>query len=384
MLLLLACSEPEPPVEPTPEPVVEAAPSPTRYVSASVLKLREEADGKVIGRLAINSPVEVLEPGNDWVRVKVGNGTEGWVGAHFLVEEPLSAEQARSRAKAEPEERLSWLQRAAAIESDRTTLAALAAEYRVLGDDARAAIVEKQLGWPEDIRGVTDVWSVEDDGLIQVAWRPQDWETEEGRYGVLTASELAKEGLSIGQTWWVLPSGSAAFEARLKRAEWIVTNECAGTASITLFLDGAVPEGETALAAMPRTPPTSWNEALDAGLSREDAEAKAWKAAKTETGELSLVPTPGGWFARHAMEISSPEKDWYEAESRVLDLRLEGPRVEVVQEATKDSMDVQIVIGRRDLDGDGPPELILGGCSTAFVDADGNRLYETDWECCGC
>lgn len=384
MFWLIACSsDPAPPSVEAPPVAVEAPAAEVRYVSASVLKLREAADGKVVGRLAINSPVELLEQTEGWTQVRVGNGKEGWVGADYLSEAPMTAAQARQRAQAEPEERLSWLQRAAAIQSDRATLSALAAEYRAQGEDARAEIVEKQLGWTPDILAVPSLWSVEDDG-VQVFLRSHDWETEQDKDGPLTARELTAEGLSVGQTWWVLPSQSAAYEAKLKRAEHALTNECAGTSAVILFLDTPPPEGEVALAATSKTPPASWNEALVPTVSREEAAKRARAQAKTGEGELSLVPTKDGWFARVAWDVSDETVDWYDREGQVIDLRLVGNRTEVLSDARRDLMEVQIVNGHRDVDGDGVPELIQGGCATSFLDTSGTILIETDWECCGC
>ncbi|MCP4806773.1 MAG: SH3 domain-containing protein [Proteobacteria bacterium] len=389
LTLLLACAG-EAPAPTTQEPVVEAEPEPTPvYVTASVLKLREEADGKVMGRLAINSPVIVIEEGEHWTHVRVANGKEGWVGTPYLGDAPLTAEQARGRAKAEPDNRLEWLQRAAAIQSDRPTLSALAAEYRALGENDRAAIVEKQLGWNPDLLAVTTVWSVKGEG-IQVQWRPHDWETEDGKHGTLTAAELQAEGLHVGRAWWVLPNGGPAFEAKLKRAEHIVTNECAGTSAITLFLEGALPEGEKAIAATMKTPPDSWNTTLTTGISREEAEKRAWAAVGTDptsdqhSGELSLVPTTDGWFARIVTDTSDDTVDWFERQGRMVDVRLSRNRTETLRDESMDLMEAQGVIGHRDLDGDGQPELILGGCSTAFLDGTDSILFETDWECCGC
>src|SRR5687767_9320315 len=110
----------------------------TRYVQASTLNLRAapSADAKVLGRLAIGSPLEVLEAGAaPFVRVRVANGREGWVDGTFLAAAALTAGDALARAKGarDPAERLSWAQRAAAIRSDATTLAELEASYRATG-----------------------------------------------------------------------------------------------------------------------------------------------------------------------------------------------------------------------------------------------------------
>lgn len=163
LLALLACSgDPAP----APVPVVEtpAAPErealPRRFVRASKLNVRTDADAsaQLMRKLPINRAVDVLElqPTTGWARIRMTGG-EGWVRSEYLAEAPLDLATAKAEASkaADPASRLSWWQRATALDStDDEVLAHLEAAYAEVGDPAAAAAVKRARALPS-----TDLWN---------------------------------------------------------------------------------------------------------------------------------------------------------------------------------------------------------------------------------
>jgi hypothetical protein len=140
--------------ESDPVPTASAAQGAQRYVLASRLNLRDAPGGRKVGRLSINSPVEVLEERGPDVSVRTKNEAEGWVPAQFLGDKPVTLPDAIAAAQSAEtaEERLSWAQRAAAIDArHRQALEVLAGAYRAVNDELSAKAIDQRLVWPDDI-----------------------------------------------------------------------------------------------------------------------------------------------------------------------------------------------------------------------------------------
>jgi uncharacterized protein YgiM (DUF1202 family) len=67
-----------------------AAAAEQAWVRGAPLNLRSGAGTqyRIIGSLAPGDPVQVLERGDGWTRVRIGGGTEGWIAAGYL--EPVA------------------------------------------------------------------------------------------------------------------------------------------------------------------------------------------------------------------------------------------------------------------------------------------------------
>lgn len=98
-----------------PPPLPEQA-----FVVADVLRVRAEpsADAPVVARLRIGTKVSLLERREAWARIAVlGGGWDGWALGSLLAPKALTASEARNRAAStRGDERISWLERWAAIE----------------------------------------------------------------------------------------------------------------------------------------------------------------------------------------------------------------------------------------------------------------------------
>jgi TonB family protein len=101
-LLLAACATPAPPParpEPEPQPVAAAKPETvigTVRVTASVLNVRREGSmaAEVIAQAKKNDRLSLLEDGDQWSRVRLADGTVGYVSAPLVKREGA---QARAR-----------------------------------------------------------------------------------------------------------------------------------------------------------------------------------------------------------------------------------------------------------------------------------------------
>lgn len=150
LTLLVGCSWLEPEVEvevapqPPPQPQIEQL-----YVQASLLRLREHPDpNSAFKLLPINSRIRVLAREGDWVRVIAADGRAGYVHRDFLAEQPLSREEARSKAEAatDPAEQVMWAERSAALSpGDAGQMQSLVKAYRDAGRAEDAAKVEEIL-----------------------------------------------------------------------------------------------------------------------------------------------------------------------------------------------------------------------------------------------
>ncbi len=396
LLLLWSCSSPEPVPPSAALPGAAPAPVPApemRYVQASVLKLRtESSEGSAIrGRLAINTPLELLRTQGSWALVRVANGVEGWVVASYLEPEPITVESAL--AEGERTGDVSWFQRAAAIEQTPRTLTPLLEAYRSARDAPKAEIVARQLAFSQDILLRALGYSHLDRDPWPIEWR-HDTYVGDFVEGELSASELEREGLTPGETWWLLPRSGPAVKGKLVGASREWWSECSGDRGVTVFVEASL-ESEP-FAATRKEPPATWRLAGPTSTrTEEDAEAlvQAWADTQHDSSWLSLAPAEGGWRAQVVWSLPPEERaglppdgiDWYDIEAMVVQVFLPdaGP-IQELSRGTELEMLVSVPAAYRDVDGDGDVDSVVDACATELYDADGTLLRSSADRCCGC
>ena len=87
------------PAEPAPAPVtVEEHPGGTVRVNVSTLNVRGEAStsAEIIGHVRRGERLTVIADAGDWLRVKLGDGTTGWVSSELVVREGAATRPRRS------------------------------------------------------------------------------------------------------------------------------------------------------------------------------------------------------------------------------------------------------------------------------------------------
>lgn len=364
------------------------------FVLASRLNLRREPGGEVMGRLAVNSPVEVLEQKAEQVRVRVSNGKEGWVPVAFLVRRPVSIAEAveRSRSAADRQEALAWAQRASAMDfRSRDALAVLAAAYGAVGDDETAAMVQRQLEWPDNLllAGPRSA----DRGKVTLEWRTLEWEETwddargfHAKMGPLSPVELRREGVAVGQPIWLLPSRAPAVEGRVLSMSREVFNECGGTMGMVIVAEADVPDGEAVLGFTLAPPPASWKVRQP---SPELAYVRPALASRLAGGiegwDVHIAASESGSVAR-AARLPDPDSDPPAWQIRDFEVSPDGT---VTPGASVD--DFRSFIGydkplyTRDFDGDGRLDVFWGDeCNMSLRDASGVERARTADLCCGC
>jgi hypothetical protein len=105
LLFAAACAAPPPPPPapaPEPPPASTAASAEERAigtvrVNASTLNVRAaaSASAEVVSRARKGEKLAVLEDSGDWLRVRLGDGTVGWVAAQHIVREGAAARPRR-------------------------------------------------------------------------------------------------------------------------------------------------------------------------------------------------------------------------------------------------------------------------------------------------
>lgn len=400
-LLLAACSgEPAVPAIPAPPVTAEETPTPEplRYTIASRLNLRSEAsaDAPKVGTLAINSRVVLLGTEGAFARIRTGNGVEAWVSAEFLGEKRLNRADAVEEARQHPgAEGLVWWQRAAAIlAEDRTVMRGLADAYRASGDEENAAQVEQRLKWPEAIVPV----ALPRLGTVEVERLSLFWEGElhRERPRTLTAAERRRLTLSSDESWWVLPDVGPAVRARVQEHRMDTINPCDGDHTVLSWLSAPLPADRIGVAATLGTPPESWSEAVEPPRrSRAEANALIRQALDAlgetagATPRISLMPEPGGWAVTAIWDLpEARHKDCGVIPCGFQVVRLSladsGAVAETGRREVFDLFPVRPV-ARRDVDGDGEPDLIeTDGCATTIRSGTGALLARTKGRCCGC
>jgi len=363
----------------------------TAYVVASELRVRAtpSTSGKVLGTLSINSPVTTKGADAGFVRIAAGSGTEGYVAEAFLRPTALTLAEALQQARSTSD--LSWWQRAAAIDpSSRDALQGLEAAYRAAGRTREADRVAQQLAWPHEVLLVArsrrvDSFDTHDVAIVQ--WVVNG---ESGDGQVLSTEAWTSKG--IPATWTVLPDIGPPVEATVREVWAGVHNECSGTYVIEVVLDVPLPEGRRPLAAARGTAPASW--ALDSAappMARAAALAVVEKQASTHGGPDKTVSSGvarvgARWRGRILSGFGDPGDPWTVVEGWV-----DGDRF--VPDARSEGEDYNgfLELGRRDVDGDGAIERVLGDPCMTIATPDGPPGDDgpgweaiTDPWCCGC
>jgi hypothetical protein len=360
----------------------------TRYIQASTLKLRAapSATGKVRGRLAINSPLEVLEEKDGFTRVRVGNGKEGWVGSRFLGEAPVTVEQARERAgkTVAPKERLSWLQRAAALEpTSLEVLGELQAAYELNENKRASLMVEKLMKKLKVVEAASKgtLLATYRDGL---EWRHAD---DEGFIeGLVPRAKWAEHGLIPEAELWALPKDGPAARVEptaLRREVW---NECGGDNGLTVDL------GAPYVLAHLGKPPGSWARAptpwSDADRATLEARVRKERCKADWDCQLYTVANKGhGAYVRVLNEREIPDDDMYEFS--VVDIRATAPDGALKKVYGLDTqgyiLGEPVPVALRDVVGDDAPEVIFqDDCSSSVRTVEGHALFNGAFRCCGC
>ncbi len=397
--------DPAAPAAPSPDAPVPAEPEADEasedavYVLASSLNLRETPDrsGEKLGTLTVNSPLEILEEktvdGDAWVRVRVRNGTEGWVVRSFLADAPLTAEVARENAetaalKGEKDEAVSWWQRAAAIDDAPAMLEGLATAYEAAGQTAAAARVRSQLQWPATTLFLRPGWSEREDEILaywRVAW-------DVGPEGDIPRSQWASMGLDVEESWWLLPPEGPAVQTEVVGFQRGIHNECAGDewVSVTLKVPASLQSDhpdEWPVLAHRGDPPKSWTTAIPGSRpTRASAEALVKEDAQATRGasddvQVRLTPTESGWTG----SVFWPTGEYNELGGAILNVASVEVGQDVVLGKVEQTAEVVPLSAVRDVTGDGEVEQVYtSACESYVLDADGQRRASTPFGCCGC
>ncbi len=383
----VGCPKDEPAAPKEVEYVKLAAPTPReQFVQASTLKLRAEPrkDGLLKGRLRINYPVEMQEERNGFALVALKNGSTGWVGRAFLGPEPVTKTSALAKAKAaaSAKEKLTWLQRAAAVaSSDVDTLKKLAQAYEDGGETKSANVVRRLIGHL-DRRWYPVV--PRSDGEVWIEWRAFEQPTKLmevpksrwGDYGVTDELEL-----------WLLGSHGGAVKARVVKAEIVVRNECGGDEGLDVRLDAALADGANPLVATLGAPPKSWLEdAPAAGVADLRNELQRRAATKPRDYGPAVVRTyVRDGVARGAIAFVTGEGADPMTSAWTIETFVAGKSgAERVGESKKDTMFLDLPIGERDITGDGAVDRVTtDGCATT-IHSDGISIATSAFRCCGC
>lgn len=367
-----------------------------RYVVASTLKLRgaPQAGARVLGRLAINSPLIAGSSSGNFTAVEVANGKQGWVASAYLEAEPVTKAAALERAKSpDPALRLSWLQRAAAVAPfDLGVLEALEAAYEAAGKKSGAVSVAR-------LRARLAV------GLrpIRHADRPAlhvEWEIL-STGGARPPREIPKEkwqayGVPPDARFWILTERGPAVPARVEAVNGRLLNECGGVYGILLRLDPETPLPEGALpilTAFGPEAPAGWIEdwtppsvPADAAVRAESLVAAAAKDAQAGPLRASVVTDgQGGALVRVIGDLPSKETEIFQP---VLAWDLQVPAqgaARLLRPAQRYNGFFDTWLAARDVDGDGRVDVLADDrCSTTVYDPEGERLARTFERCCGC
>jgi len=403
------------------EPDSRTAPAATvvqmaqRYVLASQLNLRDQPAGKKVGRLNINSPVEVLEERGTDVRVRTKNDAEGWVPAQFLGDKPvvLSDALVAARSAETAEERLSWAQRAAAIDArHRQALEVLADAYRAVGDEPAAKAIDQRLIWPDDIllAGYAPTGRVA--GQIALEWGLQERATLDAPASLtsaqartqggadvldvsfapdegftLTPAEMKKRGVGLGKDVWVLPERSAAVKGTVAGMRLTSDNRCENSWLWVLDVKVTLPEGERPVAYTIKSPPRTWKApapARDFDAARAAVQAEAGPGFTT----LHVVAAGDGVGVQAVRDDLPPPKQSDAVLYTIRDYHLHADGTLSLQRSWVFDDWMSTYDGwwvGRDLDADGRIERVDASfCRHILYDADGVMLDQSALRCCTC
>ena len=335
-----------------------------RYVVASTLNLRKtpSADAAVVMSLPINTCVTPSRTQGDFTEVRTPKGRTGWVATRCLVDAALTADEASGKAASatSAKERLTWAQRAAAVLPRPSTLEALEAAYRGVGDAAAAERVAAERRWSGNVQLVLD--------------------TKE-TLGKVRVSLPAPAGAAAEGPWWVLPARGPAVAATIESTSTRDGYDCDMRRQGTeLVLNADLQEGVRPVAAAWGPQPTGWDtdRKWTVPLTQEDAESAARAEADSEglgPRDLVAVGLPDGWFVR-MRHVTRERNGFFDAvPANVLDVHVGTAGVRVLRSWSQEEglnrwvpMQPSAV---RDLTGDGVPEVVW---SREISDANGTTL----------
>lgn len=358
-----------------------------RFVKETRINLTDAPGGDTLGRLTINSPLGVIRTSGDAVKVRVGNGKEGWVDGFSIASTPLTVAVAlkSAEAAATADERLAWAQRASAIDPHhRGALRALANAYRETDLLAVAKRVEKKLTYPADIR-VAGAGSRRSDGTLGLEWGQVEWTTPPKVRG-LSANEMSALGVQRGQALWVLPTRGAAVRATVTGMRLELFNRCAGTYGHTLLVDAPIADDAVPIAYTFSTPPSAWRDAepqrdletaiASVGGGAEPGPAGPWyEAVATGDGVRVEVTHQQGVDERGSRSLETVR---WEVDHRGGVRQVDAWKHSSFADWTHN------LVGR-DVSGDGRIELVTGGsCSMSIDDDQGVSQAQASPRCCGC
>ncbi|MCB9651985.1 MAG: SH3 domain-containing protein [Deltaproteobacteria bacterium] len=361
----------------------------TLYVQASTLRLRDKptAKSKTKGRLSINFPLRILREEGEFVEVRALNQSTGWVGKAFLGPTRVTVEGALEQARSAktPQDRLTWLQRAAALSpSDLEIMTQLRDTYRELKDAKAAAMVDtlvtvlKRRWFPIPQHLDPGVW---------VEWHEAEWPGAETQ---IPKKDWAKYDVTEDLVFWVLPEHGAAVPARVAEVWPDSWNECGGVTGINLKLDVKLPPGERALVAVLGEPPASWKRPAPApDKAPIEAAFEAYVAkALAGRGEVfkSLAVFPGGGYGVAAVYLGPADEHEIVGKYELHRVELDAAgRINKATKRTEEVLFLQLPVARRDVTGDGNVETIYDdNCSTYVESKDGAPLFSSYMRCCGC
>ncbi len=362
-----------------------AAPA-VRYVYASSAKLRAAptATAPVRQQLPINAPLTVLEQRDGFARVRTRNGKEGWVAVELLSDAPLTSDVARAKAaQAAPDERLTWLQRAAAIDPTEPVLRELQTAYRADGNVRAADMLEQT---------IANVTSRE--RLLAIVDGQLEFTTLQAFHDTV---EVTRESArAMATVFWALPPSGPATRVTPTKAEETLWIECAAETGISVTVD--VPTHAFVI-ALRGAPPASWQTSLtpwdDARTTAATLRAQKM-FCRDDTGgcRINVVGNVGvGGFGSVVRDLPQPlpedqEKERDTSTYEVIDVVFDktGAIVDSSTSTVRDDVAPPIMpLAIRDIVGDAALEVVIDtGCGIEVRTLDGSKLFASVNRCCGC
>ena len=371
-----------------------------KYVLASTLKIRQapSSTAKVLGRLRINYPVTVLGQEKEFARVRVLNGTEGWIGKDFLGPNRLDINSVLQRAASlkDPKEQLTWLQRAAAIEPKNVeVLKRLKKAYRNTKNKRAARMVQGHLNnlkikWlPMAVSRYFEVMRPEKEAReVWVEWKAvMDHLLKPG---ILKPSQWAELGIKPSDQFWVLMSEGVAVKAKPVAVRGKIWNSCGEIAGYEIKLDVKHRPGVHPLIAVRGKPPESWSHPPVASrLSKQKIKTLARRYARkrgiSKKAKLSVAAHGKGGMAVLVEKVPDDNSVSGEA-SKVTQVAFDarGKRINV-RRWKNDSANPHLLLGYRDVTGNGElDEVSTDSCSVYVKLPNGTELVPSSSRCCGC
>ena len=359
-----------------------------KYVLASILNLRAEPGGEKVGKVSINSPVMVIDTKDEYSQIRIRNNKTGWVPSRFLSAEILTWDIAmRNYQQAtDIKERLSWAERSAALDDNRTSLRALKDVYVELGNQEIIAKLDRKLAWPEALMLVGSHEQKPD--LLVLEW-PHHIGYHDLSGGMSyrnPAQIMAQYGLKIGAPVWVLPQHGAQVEGRLEAVEITLFNECGGTTGLVLLVKAALPDGQRAVAYSLSKGPASWDQPIIPDAAAENqAIATVTAQLEAEDWEFNAVSLQDFILVRAGRNAGDDEVF---VDYNLVDYKVyPDGRIEKWREAIgwTSAIGYAVPLSTRDIDGDGVFDVVWEGeCMMSLDDVTGNEHLSTSMLCCGC